>query len=49
MDPLLIIVLVLIILWATGAFIFPVGSIVHLLLVVILIVVLVRLLRGQSL
>ncbi|HJR62475.1 MAG TPA: lmo0937 family membrane protein [Gemmatimonadaceae bacterium] len=42
------IVLVLLILWALGAFIVPVGSgLIHLLLVIALVVVVYRLLTGR--
>jgi len=43
------IILILLILWLLGGFVFPIGgNIIHLLLVVILIVVLLRLLQGRS-
>ena len=42
------IVLVLLILWLLGGFVFPIGgNIIHLLLVVILVVVLLRLVQGR--
>jgi hypothetical protein len=42
------IILILVILWLLGGFVFPIGgSLIHLLLVVILIVVLLRLLQGR--
>jgi len=48
MDPLTLIIVILIILWLTGTFAFPVaGSAVHLLIVVILLVVLIKFLRGE--
>jgi len=43
------IAIILLILWALGAFIFPVGGgIIHVLLVIALIVVVYRLLTGQK-
>ena len=41
------IVLVLLILWLLGVFAYPMGPLVHLLLVVALIVVIVRLVQGR--
>lgn len=50
MDLLTLIIVLLVLVWATGAFIVPVGgNLIHLLIVVIVIVVLVRLLRGERL
>ena len=43
-----ILVVVLLLLWLLGAFVVPVGNLVHLLLVLILIVVLVRVLQGRG-
>lgn len=48
MDPLLVIVLVLVVLWLIGVSVYPIGNIVHLLLVVILIVLLIRWSQGRS-
>jgi hypothetical protein len=43
------IVLVLVVLWLLGAFIVPYGgSLIHLLVVLILVVVLIRVLQGRS-
>jgi hypothetical protein len=43
------IVIILLILWALGAFVFPVGGgIIHVLLVIALIVVVYRLLTGRK-
>ena len=43
------IAIILLILWALGAFIFPIGGgIIHVLLVIALIVVVYRLLTGQK-
>jgi hypothetical protein len=43
------IVLVLVILWLLGAFIVPFGgSLIHLLLILILVVVLIRILQGRT-
>lgn len=39
-------VLVLIVLWATGAFFVPVGGLIHLLLVLILVIVIYNLVVG---
>jgi hypothetical protein len=48
MDPLVMIVLVLFVLWLLGAFIVPIGgSLIHLLLVLVIVLVLYRLLTGQ--
>jgi hypothetical protein len=41
-----IVIVVLLLLWLVGWLAFPLGGLVHLLLVVILIVVLIRLLQG---
>ena len=49
MGPLELVILILVILWITGAFVVPVGgSLIHLLLVVILVVIVIRLLQGRS-
>lgn len=48
MDPITIIVIILVLLWATGTFVYPVGSLIHLLLLIVLVIVVVRLIRGQS-
>jgi hypothetical protein len=42
------VVVVLLLLWLIGTFAYPVGGLIHLLLVVALIVVIVRLLQGRS-
>ena len=43
------IVVILLILWLLGAFVFPVGgSLIHILLVIAVIVVIVNLVRGRS-
>jgi Family of unknown function (DUF5670) len=48
MSTLEILIVVLILLWLLGAFVWPVGgSLIHLLLVVILIIVVIRLLEGR--
>jgi hypothetical protein len=50
MDLLTLLIIVLILAWVTGAFVVPVGgALIHVLLVVLVIVVLVKLLRGQPL
>ena len=42
------IIVILLLLWLFGAFVFPFGgNLIHLLIVVILIVVVIRLLQGQ--
>ncbi len=41
---MLLIILILLVLWAMGAFVIPVGNAVHVLLIVILILVIIRLL-----
>jgi hypothetical protein len=47
-DLLYIIAVILIIGWLLGAFVFSTGSIIHLLLVIAIIAVLLRLIRGRS-
>ncbi|MBL0062996.1 MAG: lmo0937 family membrane protein [bacterium] len=42
------IVLVLLVLWLLGFVVYPVGGLIHILLVVALVVVIVRLLQGQK-
>ncbi len=50
MDPLLIVVVVLVVMWATGAFAVHVGgALIHLLLVIALVILLIRLLTGRRL
>lgn len=49
MDPLTLLIVILIVLWATGTFVFPVGSFVHLLIVIVIVIILIRALRGQPL
>jgi len=50
MGPLELLILVLVIAWITGAFIVPIGgSLIHLLLVVLLVVVLFKVLRHDQL
>jgi hypothetical protein len=48
MGILELLIVVLLILWLTGMFVFPIGSLVHVLLVVLLVVILVRVLQGRS-
>lgn len=50
MGVLELLIVVLLVLWLTGAFAFPAvtGSAVHLLLVIVLVLVVVRLMRGQK-
>jgi hypothetical protein len=50
MGILELLVVILLVAWLLGGFVFPVGgSAIHLLLVVILVIVVIRLSRGQSL
>ena len=44
---LMTIAIILLILWALGAFAFNVGAIIHVLLVIAIIVVLVRVIQGR--
>lgn len=46
-DLLYIIAIILIVGWLLGAFVFNVGSIIHLLLVIAVIAILLRLIRGR--
>lgn len=43
-----LIIIVLVIAWLTGSFIFPVGGAIHLLLVILVIVILVRVIQGRN-
>ncbi len=43
-----LILIILIVLWALGYFVLDVGGLVHVLLVIALIVVIIRLLRGRK-
>ena len=45
---LMTIAIILLILWALGAFAFNVGSLIHLLLVIAIVVVLVRVIQGRK-
>ncbi len=47
-DLLYVIAIILIIGWILGAFVFSVGGIIHILLVIAVIAVLLRLIRGRS-
>jgi hypothetical protein len=50
MGLLEILVIILVLLWLTGAFVVPVGgSAIHLLLVIVIVIVIVRLVRGERL
>lgn len=42
------VIVVLLILWLLGAFVSPVGDLIHLLLVVVAVVVVIRLLQGRK-
>jgi hypothetical protein len=46
-DLLYIIAVILIIGWLLGAFVFNVGSIIHILLVIAIVAILLRLIRGR--
>ena len=46
-DLLYILAVILIVGWLLGAFVFNVGSIIHILLVVAVIAILLRLIRGR--
>ncbi|HEY9487204.1 MAG TPA: lmo0937 family membrane protein [Chryseosolibacter sp.] len=46
-DLLYIIAIILIVGWLLGAFVFNVGSIIHVLLVIAVIAILLRLIRGR--
>jgi hypothetical protein len=46
-DLLYVIAVILIIGWLLGAFVFSVGSIIHVLLVIAVIAILIRLIRGR--
>jgi hypothetical protein len=46
-DLLYVIAIILIIGWLLGAFVFNVGSIIHVLLVIAVIAILLRLIRGR--
>ena len=45
---LLTIALILFVLWALGAFVFPVGGLIHILLVVALVVLILHFVRGRA-
>lgn len=47
MDLILIIAIILIIGWALGLFAFSAGGFIHILLVVAIIIILLRLIRGR--
>lgn len=47
-DLLYVIAIILIIGWLLGAFVFSVGSIIHVLLVIAVVAILLRLIRGRS-
>lgn len=49
MGLLELLIIILILAWATGTFIVPIGgSLIHLLLVIVLIVVVVRVIQGRN-
>jgi hypothetical protein len=47
-DLLYVLAVILIIGWILGAFVFNLGSIIHILLVIAIVAVLLRLIRGRS-
>lgn len=47
-DLLYVLAVILIIGWILGAFVFSVGSIIHVLLVIAVVAILLRLIRGRS-
>lgn len=47
-DLLYVLAVILIIGWILGAFVFSVGGLIHILLVVAIIAILLRLIRGRS-
>lgn len=47
-DLLYVLAVILIIGWILGAFVFSVGGIIHILLVVAVIAIILRLIRGRS-
>lgn len=47
-DLLYVLAVILIIGWILGAFVFSVGGLIHILLVVAIIAVILRLIRGRS-
>jgi hypothetical protein len=47
-DLLYVLAVILIIGWILGAFVFSVGGIIHILLVVAVVAILLRLIRGRS-
>jgi hypothetical protein len=48
-DLLTVLIVVILLIWLTGAFVVPVGgSAIHLLFVLVVIIVIVRLLQGRS-
>jgi hypothetical protein len=47
-DLLYVLAVILIIGWILGAFVFSVGGVIHILLVVAVIAILLRLIRGRS-
>ena len=49
MGILELLIVLLVIAWVLGGFVFPVGNAIHLLIVVIIVIVLIRVLRGERL
>lgn len=47
MTLLDVVIIVLILAWLTGSFVIPVGSVIHLLLAVLLVVVILRVAQGR--
>lgn len=48
MDPLVLLIIVLLVIWASGMAYFPLGGLIHVLLVVVIVVIVIRLLQGRS-
>lgn len=48
MTLLEILILVLLLIWVSGAFIYPIGSVIHIVLILIVVLIVVRLLQGQQ-
>lgn len=48
MGLLELLIVILIIAWALGGFVFSAGNLIHLLLLIVIVLIVVRLIRGQS-
>lgn len=49
MDPIIVLIIILLVLWLLGLIAFPIGGAIHVLLVLVLVLVVIRLLQGRSL